>query len=254
MAFKAYGVRVRVTADQPEVQALVPGLLPPGAEPWSVADTDESFGIITDPDGTYRFERGDSLVTKGIDLEFALQLLETQLRMYVGLNAPDMTFVHAGVAEHGGHALVLPGLSFSGKTRLVLALTELGATYYSDEFAVIDREGLVHPFPKALSIRDDQELQVHQTAERLGATVGTTPIRIGAVVFTEYRTHGVWDPKPLSPGRGLLSMLAHTLGARSRSEEAMQTIKQAIDGVVLLESERGEADEVASRMLDLVTV
>jgi hypothetical protein len=84
--------------------------------------------------------------------------------------------------------------------------------------------------------------------------VGTKPIPIGAVVFTEYRTHGVWDPKPLSPGRGLLSMLAHTLGARSRSEEAMQTIKQAIDGVVLLESERGEADEAASRMLDLVTV
>ncbi len=31
----------------------------------------------------------------------------------------------------------------TGKTTLVKAMVEAGATYYSDEFAVLDKEGLV---------------------------------------------------------------------------------------------------------------
>jgi uridine kinase len=41
--------------------------------------------------------------------------------------------------------IAIPGRSFSGKTSLVTALVRAGAVYYSDEFAVIDRDGLVRP-------------------------------------------------------------------------------------------------------------
>ena len=41
----------------------------------------------------------------------------------------------------------------TGKTTLVKALVEAGATYYSDEFAVLDKEGQVQPYPVPLSIR-----------------------------------------------------------------------------------------------------
>ena len=51
----------------------------------------------------------------------------------------------AGVVGWENRAIVMPGASFAGKTTLVRAWLEAGATYYSDEFAVLDRAGRVHP-------------------------------------------------------------------------------------------------------------
>ena len=61
----------------------------------------------------------------------------------------ERVFVHAGVVGWKGHAIVIPGRSRSGKTTLVAELVKAGAEYYSDEFAVLDAEGRVHPFPEA---------------------------------------------------------------------------------------------------------
>jgi hypothetical protein len=75
-----------------------------------------------------------------------------------------MTFLYAGVVAWQGHAIVFPGRSLSGKTTLVREMLRLGATYYSDEFAVVDNSGLVHSFPRPLGIREDPSLcsdQIH---------------------------------------------------------------------------------------------
>ena len=64
-----------------------------------------------------------------------------------------LIFIHAGVVAQDGVAIALPGVSFAGKTTLVSALVRAGAVYYSDEFAVIDKRGVVNPYPKALSVR-----------------------------------------------------------------------------------------------------
>src|SRR4051794_20574153 len=49
---------------------------------------------------------------------------------------------------------VIPRVSHSGKTTLVAALVRAGATYYSDEYAVFDAQGSVHPYARPLGIRD----------------------------------------------------------------------------------------------------
>jgi hypothetical protein len=250
IAFEAFGVRVRVSADTPEILERIPGLLPPGSRPCSLSAASESFGVRAEGDGSYRFERGDSPVTQAVDFDFAVMMLESQLRMYVGLNAPDMIFVHAGAVAHNGRAIVMPGLSFAGKTTLVLALVRAGATYYSDDFALIDTTGLVHPYPKPLSVRDHQQVQNDHDIERFGGIAGDKPLRICAVVFTGYRPGADWTPTQLSPGRGVLAMLANTLAARPRSQEVMQVISRAIDGAVLLEGDRGEASELVGPLLE----
>lgn len=245
-------MRVRVTADAPEILDRIPGLLPPGAKSCSPSTASESFGVIAEGGGTYRFERGDSPVSKGIDLGFALELLEGQIRMYVGLNAPNRIFVHAGVVAHRGAAIVMPGLSFAGKTTLVLAMVRAGATYYSDDYAVIDEAGLVHPYPKPLSVRDEEQVQTDQAVERFGGVAGAEPLRIGAVAFAEYRPGAQWQPNELSPGQGLLAMLENTLSIRARSEEAMTVLRRALSGAVILAGERGEAEKITQQLLDLV--
>ena len=67
--------------------------------------------------------------------------LAAHAELFVAERAPDHLFVHAGVVGWEGRAIVMPGASFAGKTTLVQAWLEAGATYYSDEFAVLDRAG-----------------------------------------------------------------------------------------------------------------
>lgn len=252
IAFESFDVRVRVTVNDPHVLERVIELLPPHAQPCPLEAASESFGILAEPDGRYRFERGDSPVTQRLDLSVALMLMRAQLRIYVGMNTPGRIFVHAGVVEHYGGALVIPGLSFSGKTTLVAALVEAGTRYYSDDFAVIDEAGLVHPFARPLSIRDGDQVQNDYAVERLGGTAGEEPVPIAAVVFTEYQPGARWRPTSVSHGRGVLGMLEHTLPARDRAQEALRIFNGAIRGAVLLEGERGEASEVVGPLLEIV--
>lgn len=252
IAFESFGVRVGVTADTPEVLERIPALLPPDAQPCSASTAEVSIAILGRPGGPYDFLIDGSPVTKRIDLDFALTLLEAQLRIHVGLRAPSRIFVHAGVVAHEGRAIVTPGRSFAGKTSLVLALVRAGALYYSDEFAVLDEQGLVHPYAKPVSVRDQDEIQSDHDIERFGGVAGAEPLEVSAVVFSEYRPGAEWNPTELSPGRGALSMFQNTLAALKRSEEAMRTIKLAVDGAVLLEGDRGEASEMAQDLLDRV--
>src|SRR3954471_381460 len=253
IAFEAFGVRISVSADPGELLDRVAALLPPGSRSCPPAAVEKSCGIRADGDGSYRCTWADAPLAVGVDLEFALLLLDNQIRISVGLLAPDRIFVHAGVVAHGGRAIVLPGLSFAGKTTLVVALLGAGAIYYSDEFAVLDERGLVHPYAKSLSIRDRERAQSDHDVESFGGIAGAEPLRIGAVVFTKYRAGAEWEPTRLSPARGALAMLEHTLPVLERSEESIRAIRRAIDGALLLEGDRGEAGATAQQLLDCVS-
>jgi hypothetical protein len=254
IAFESFGVRISVTADTPEVIDRIPSMLPPDARLLPSPSTGEAFGLLADGADGYVFTREGSPVSRRLDLEFALMLLENQLRIYIGLHAANRIFVHAGAVAKKGRAIVVPGLSFSGKTSLVLAMVRAGGVYYSDEFAVLDEQGLVHPYAKSLSLRGDgQHERGDLGVECFGGTAGQEPLPIAAVVLTTYRAGAQWTPRRLSPGRGALAMFANTVAAMQRSEEALRVITRALDGAIILESERGEADEIAHQLLDAVS-
>ncbi len=70
--------------------------------------------------------------------------------------------------------------------------------------------------------------------------------------MTTYRAGTEWNPTRLSPGRGALAMVSHALSALKRPQETTDFITRALDGAVVLEGERGEADDVAGRLLHTV--
>lgn len=252
LAFESLGVRLELTADTPEVFDRFPAMLPPDAQPIERGPEDPSFGVHQAPDGSYGYTRDGSPVTSGTDLDFALSLLETQIRIYIGINATDRIFVHAGVVGFQGRAIVLPGRSFTGKTTMSLALVAAGATYYSDEFGVFDPDGLVHPYLKSPSVRNTLGEDTDGPSDWEGLEGERPPLPVGAVIFTEYHSGGVWQPRELSQGRGTLGLFSNTLAALSRPQEAMQVLSRALNGAVILESERGEAAETAERLLSVV--
>jgi hypothetical protein len=248
-AFEAFGVPLLVSTDSPEVYERLPAILPPGAIACSPERAKHTLALNTRADGSFGLRVNDNPFLEGLNLEIALSLLDSQLRAHVALEAKDWVFVHAGVVGVGERAVVIPGRSFSGKTTLVAEFVRAGAAYYSDEYAVLDAEGLLHPYPKPLSLRGEDLLQVDHPVASLGGTSGETPLRVETILLCTYRPGAEWRPSTLSTGHGVLEVLAHAVPVRSRPAEALRTITKAVEGATVLEGERGEADAVVKQLL-----
>ena len=246
IAFESYRVQARVCTNLPELLARIEAVLPPGWQPRQATPEQDRLGIIAEDDGTFSLYQGITRVSDGQTAELSLVLLETKLHGHVALHSPDKTFVHAGAVAHNGRGIIIPGHSFSGKSTLVAALVRAGAVYYSDEFAVLDPDGFVHPYAKALS------LDVARQVEELGGVAGDEPLRLGCVLVTYYVPGAGWEPKRIPAGEAALALLSHTVTAQSRPGPAMRAVSRALDDAVVLEGERGEADAVAEQLLDCV--
>jgi hypothetical protein len=188
-------------------------------------------------------------VARTLDRAEATAALENNLQMHVATNARDRVFIHAGVVGWRGRAIVLPGRSFAGKSTLVNALLAAGATYYSDEYAVLDRNGRVHPYPRRLSLRQPEANPTRISAAELGADTGVAPIPIGQVIFTEYRPGAAWRPKQLSPARALFELVANTLPNVSQSRLGRKVLESLAVSVNAVQSRRGNADDAAGEIL-----
>jgi hypothetical protein len=249
-AFEAFGVRGTIAAQSPAVLERMRELLPPGWTPCSPDLVEHRFTLVAGEMGTYTYIKDDEVINRGLELDLALTILDSQMRLVVGVKAPDAIFIHAGVVAHRGRTLVMPGSSFAGKTTLVAALVRLGAVYFSDEFAVIDAEGMIHPYAKPLSLRDaGGYAQTDHPVERLGGVKGDTALPAGIVAVTTYAPGAQWRPERLSSGEGAMALLANAVPARERPAQVMSAIARAIDNAIVLRSDRGEAEGVAPILL-----
>src|SRR3954453_22287683 len=246
VGFTAFGVSASVRADHPQVFELARGLLPPGWAPGPAEPEEGAFAIGVQ-DERFEVTRDGATRVNTLDLDLALQILDSELRAHVALRAPERIFVHAGAVGVGERAILIPGASLSGKTTLVAALLRAGATYYSDEFAVLDAEGRVHAYPKPLSIRESGE----HSAESLGAAIGAAPVPVGVIAVTEYKPRATWSPERGSAADGAMALLAHTVPARDRPREALAAVSRAAREATVLQGERGDADETAAALLAL---
>jgi hypothetical protein len=144
---------------------------------------------------------------------------------------------------------VVPGYSHAGKSTLVRALVDAGATYYSDEFAVFDRRGRVHPFPRTLRLRSESRGDSGTHARRAERATMPPPLPLGLVVKTAFESGAEWNPRPLAAGDTLLALLPHAGRANSAPAAVMATFARSTARAAGIESARGEADTAASGIL-----
>jgi hypothetical protein len=249
---EAFGAQVQVALEEDtELRERIEEILPPNWGPCEVTDETGQFGLRETDVDSYDVTVEGVPALEHARLDVALSMLDAQIRLFIATNARDRIFVHAGVVARRGKALVIPGESFSGKTTLVRALVELGATYYSDEYAVLDDQGLVHPYPRRLSIRGGegtatQELHIRE----LGSIAAAGSAELAAVIATRYRPGAEWKPKRLSSGQGVLALLANTVPAQQRPTESLRAVSRAVAGALVLDGDRGEAGPAAQSMLE----
>lgn len=224
--------------------------MPHGAEPAPAQPVDRLYSVAVQNQGrpTYRLCTNSSRTPRYFDdLQALARAFAADARHYVALRARHRVFIHAGVVAIGDQAILIPGRSLTGKSTLVAELVRSGATYYSDEYAVLDEAGWVHPFAKALGIRTTaNQPQTLVDVATFGTASGTVPLRIGAVLSTRYVDDAVWRPEPLSAGRAALCLLDNAVAARSRFAEVCRVISTAVRGRIRAwQGTRGEARQLA---------
>jgi hypothetical protein len=257
---EAYGLRIGIRCNKPEVPAEVATALPPGAVPAAgpfvdllcslvVGGASERPGVRNYHVLYYGFER----IARTMEFAEVLEALENSLQLFLGEFARKHVFLHAGVVGWKGRALVLPGRSHAGKSSLVAELVKAGAEYYSDEYAVVDREGNIHPYPRRLALRrPDGRLPHRLRPEDLGGQCGTRPLRDGMVVLSRYRPGRdelTWSPRRLGVSQACLKLIDHAVAARSQPVSVLDTVSGLARRLPVYQAERGEAAALVPRLL-----
>jgi hypothetical protein len=186
--------------------------------------------------------------------ENAVDLAASRIRLTVAEFTSEHVFIHAGVVAWKNKAIIFPARSFRGKTSLTLALVQRGALYYSDEYAILDADGCLHPFPKMLSVRGviDEHRQVDYPIEKFGGTAGTEKIPVGMIVITEYKEKARWNPKVLSPAKGIIETLQHTLPIRRNPQFTLKVLQKVAESAMFVNSKRGDLSKSADSILRFI--
>lgn len=181
-------------------------------------------------------------------------LLAARLRLTVAEFSDEFVFLHAGAVLWDRKALIFPGPSLHGKTTLVVELVKRGAIYYSDDFAVFDKDGLLLPFTKTVSLRGLQGSlsQMEHDVSDFGGATGKSRAKVHAIVTTKYRPNAKWKAIRISRASGMIDLINNSIGIRQNPEMVMRVLKKVADRAVFVRNERGEAAEAVGSILALL--
>jgi hypothetical protein len=269
-----YGLKVGMRTNRADVLDQMLLRLPTG---WKLATSthlDRLYSFWTNDDTeAVTMYRGPRRVVQNASREEALARLEFEVELFVVENNPARVFVHAGVVGWHGRAIVIPGRSYSGKSTLVAALCSAGATYFSDEYALFDADGRIHPYPRPLRLRtrsksavaaavgSNDELRTAPADCQLPPPIAAAdfltqlapggPLPLSLVVLTHYQPGAILEPRTVSAGEALLGLLANTMSARRRPQMVLPSLQRALSHGQIVAGPRGEAEQATEQLLRL---
>jgi hypothetical protein len=257
VAFSCYGVEIRIVdaAGTDICRRLRDALPPEFAVPSPPGSTVVSYLVTarippTADQLAYRIARDEIDLCADQTEEGAFEWLREDIDSTVVQRSRQMLFVHAGVVGWRGRAIVIPGPSHAGKSTLVAELVRRGAVYYSDELAVLDETGRVHPYRRTPVLRDDepkpQDLRLVREDEP------PQPLPIGLIVEGAYRPGVTWRPTVVRGARAVLPLIDGTVLACQDIARTLRIAARVAPTVVTLRGLRSEAADVAAQLLDFV--
>lgn len=258
--FQSFGVKIGVKAERPlylkEVKRQLEKNFPGGLEPAETSEVEYLFEIKKRRNRGFTLIRNESEIIKNVNERRGFfDMVGGMIRITIAEFARSKVFLHAGVVSWKGKAIVIPAVSYGGKTTLVAELIKKGASYYSDEYAVLDTEGNVHPFPKWLSIRGivNDYAQIDFPPESFGS-IGSETIPVGMVLIAKYKKKKKvpkkWRPKQLSPGAGVLEILPHAIPIRNEPKFVLEVLNKVATRAIIVKTTRGDAKEFSNMLLN----
>ncbi|HZQ08957.1 MAG TPA: hypothetical protein VFD70_20420 [Anaerolineae bacterium] len=256
IGFSLYGARIGVRAYNTAALNALIAVFPPNWKRLASPRVDCQFTVSADGPSlnhnSLTLYAGRKQIAVNEDLQKVVDAFEREMQLAIAQKARAKVFVHAGVVGWRGRAILIPGRTFTGKSTLVRALVRVGATYYSDEYAVLDTRGRVHPFARLLALRDEKYANQKISFDELGGTIGSEPLPVGTILVTHYREGAKWHPRRLTPGVGALELLANTVTARTKQVQVLKTLSRVTTQAVILKSARGDARTLAPQLLEML--
>ena len=256
--FESYGVPIRIESNSPEVLRIAfstaRSALLGDVREIKCSSVQQVFSLPVSTNGECTIiQNGEPMVTAKMEMRF-WKYFDSLVRILVAEFTKKYVFLHAGTVGWHGKALVLPGDSHFGKTTLVAELVRNGAEYYSDEYAVLDPQGLVHPFARPLSLRTDGTniIETQTPVEKLNGQAGDRPLRVGMVLFTKYIPDSEPKYELLSTGRGVVEIIAQTIAIKRNTEFVINILKKAFSSAIIVKSPRPDAGLFARELLEFV--
>jgi hypothetical protein len=143
-------------------------------------------------------------------------------------------------------------MTHAGKSSLVAELLRHGATYFSDEYALIDAEGRVHPYPRPLLLRNGRPEQFPVLPGECGSSAGDSPAPRGWIFSLEYKTASTWNVSAVSQGEALMILLRNTPHVLAESPDLVGIFQRAVAGAVCYKGQRSEVSDSVEEILRLV--
>jgi hypothetical protein len=256
-AFEAYRVRIGIRSNNSEMleelRRRLPFLLPTGFEELDFGAAEHIFSIVRSDRRRkkhYFYKNDEEIAQVSFD-DPKLDALESQIRLTVAEFAAEFVFLHAGAVRYKERAIIIPARSFSGKTTLVAEFARRGLEYYSDEYAVIDRNGLLHPFPKQLSMRGiiDSYQQLDMDVEEIGGVKGEEPVEVGLVLISKYKKRARFRPQIVSSGEGIIESIANSVSIRQNPQFVLGVLGKVMNQAMVIRTNRSEAGTFVRRFL-----
>ncbi|MFM9904299.1 MAG: hypothetical protein ACKVQJ_06975 [Pyrinomonadaceae bacterium] len=256
--FESYGVNIRIDGNRQylidEAEKVARRALLDDIRPVATSQFQHIFKFELEEDGFILLTDNGEFISRDDVFTHILPHFNSLVRVAVAEDAFDRVFIHAGAVGWRGKAILMPADSFKGKSTLVAELVRNGAVYYSDDYAIFDRNGLMYPFARKLSMRtaDAKFVPYELTVDQLGGTVGTEPIRVGTVLFTEYDPKGKWQPKLLTSGNGVLELIPFTFSFINRPDFSLPVLNNIASHATIVSSLRGSAVNFAKTLLKFI--
>ncbi len=248
------GVNLELQTSVPELLESLLGLLPGNVQD-STAPPQVTFAIAKREEcDTFRVAVNGVVLCPAIRSEEVLRFVERRIIEAVALLTKEQIFIHAATVAWQGRAFLLPGHSWSGKSTLAMALVKAGAVYYSDEYAVLDAAGNVHPYRRVPNLRGDvgRDVQERLTQELISSKKLLPALPVGLVLLSRYCRGGVWEPRALTCRETLFGLLENTIAIRYKPDLSLKVLTQVSIRARGFRAERGDAQAAASAILELV--